>query len=468
MALIRRFGAADFVLLRSILAVAVGARAAYLGACADSGRAAGPLRVQDAQEPLPDDAVPEDLAGQHPTELQVLIHSVRNGGDFRAKAPFAPGEERTAHASPGYPWLLGQLARAVGDDRLDSTVRWLQCALGGLTAGLYFLFARRAFRSLFVGGFVGFLAALYPFWVINTAEVADGVVATFLLALVLFLGARASQTGAPLASLLFGLALAGTALVRAALLPFAFVTLAWFLLRTRGLRRGWLPAVLAFLGFAGGLAPWTVRNFQVFGEPIPIVDSLYYHLWMGNNPHADGGPLTKDMLASAPAEELRKIDKQPARYARLGKDVIGEIRTQPIQTVHRRVLAALKFYLGDRWFKGGEVAEKTKPDEEVPAWLRDSSPMLLSLTLVLMLALALFGWRLTYGWRWESMPAVLAAVFVPLPYVLGHAESLSGPRLPLDGVLLCYAAFAVACCLPTVGGYLREAEGAGAPTQEAP
>src|SRR2546423_1234039 len=129
---------------------------------------------------------------------------------------------------------------------------------------------------LLVVTLAGLFAALHPFWIINVAEIADGTLATFLLAAALFLGARSSQTGAPFGSLLFGLALAGLALVRAALLPFAFVAVIWFLLRTRSLRRGWLPALLSFLGFVTGLAPWTVRNLQVFGEPIPIVDSAFY------------------------------------------------------------------------------------------------------------------------------------------------------------------------------------------------
>ena len=62
----------------------------------------------------------------------------------------ASGVEDTAHASPGYPWLLGLLGRVLPGDRLDLYVRWGQCGLGALTAGLYFLFARRAFRSLSV------------------------------------------------------------------------------------------------------------------------------------------------------------------------------------------------------------------------------------------------------------------------------------------------------------------------------
>ena len=71
-----------------------------------------------------------------------------------------------------------------------------------------------------------------------------------------------------------------------------------------------------------------------------------------------------------------------------------------------------------------------------------------------MFALAFLGWRWSYGWRKESMPASLAVIWIPLPYILSHAEALSGPRLPLDGVLLCYAAFAAACFIPGLGGHL--------------
>ena len=65
-----------------------------------------------------------------------------------------------------------------------------------------------------------------------------------------------------------------------------------------------------------------------------------------------------------------------------------------------------------------------------------------------MLLLAFLGWRWTYSWRKESMLLTLALIWVPLPYLLGHAEALHGARLPLDGVLLGYAAFALICLLP--------------------
>ena len=60
--------------------------------------------------------------------------------------------------------------------------------------------------------------------------------------------------------------------------------------------------------------------------------------------------------------------------------------------------------------------------------------------MLVLLLLAGLGWRWSYAWQRPSMPASLAVVWIPLPYLLSHAEALSGPRLPLDGVLLCYAA----------------------------
>jgi 4-amino-4-deoxy-L-arabinose transferase-like glycosyltransferase len=430
----RRFGLPDWLLFVLTLALAAGVRAGYLATCADQGRNGGPLAVQDPER----------------TELDALVRNLKGHQSFQGPAPFAEGEEPTAHRAPGYPWLLSGLARVVDAPALDGTVRWLQCGLGALTAGLYFLFARRAFRSLLVAALAGLACALHPFQVIDTAAVADGVLASFLLALALVLGCRAGQTGGPFASLVYGLALAGLALVRAALLPFAFVALAWLLLRSRRLPRGWLAALLAFLGFANGLAPWTVRNLQAFHEPVPVVDSAWLHLWVGNNPHADGGPRTREMEDSAPPG-LKEVQPQPERYARLAGPVWEEVRSHPAQTLRRRLQAGLAFVFGADWFKNGRLAEETSPGAALPDWLARSYPAVLQGTLLALLLLAALGWRWSYGWRWESLPASLALIWVPLPYLLSHAEALSGPRLPLDGVLLCYATFALACLVPGVG-----------------
>jgi 4-amino-4-deoxy-L-arabinose transferase-like glycosyltransferase len=425
-----RFGFGDFLLMLLVLVTAGGLRGGYLMTEADYARKDPPVRVQDSS--------PELELRNRPSEMMSLVRNLRDDTWFGTLAPFADREEQTAHVSPGYPWLLGGLAKVVPDDRFESTMRCINAGLGALTAAVYFFFARRAFRSLAVATLAGLLCAAHPFWVVNTGLFDDGAVTAFLLGFALLMGARAAQTGGPFASLLYGLTLAGLALVRAALLPFAFVALIWFLLRSRTLARGWLCGLLAFLGFANGLAPWTVRNVQVFGEPMPIVDSVYLHLWIGNNPKATGGALTPAMLETAPTSKLRddkgKPLKQPARYAKLAGEVVDEVRNKPAETIHRRIMAGLYFLFGERFFTETQVA-----DGDVPIWLRTS----LHGVLLALLILAFLGWRWTFSWRHESLPASLAVLWIPLPYLLGHAEGLVGPRLPLDGVLLTYAAFAL-------------------------
>jgi 4-amino-4-deoxy-L-arabinose transferase-like glycosyltransferase len=435
----RPFGIVDVLLFLAVLVAAGGARAWYLlNECPGQGAEPGPVQVQD------------DVSG----DLDILVHNLQDGSGFRGRIPLTDEEKETAHSAPGYPWLLAMVHRApLVLTSVDQEMRWLQGILGALTAGLYFLFARRAFQSRVVGVLAGLLCAANPFWIINTAEINDGVLTIFLVAACLFLGVRAGQSGGPLTSLLFGLFLPILALVRAALLPFAFIAILWFLLRCRGLKSGWLYGVLAFLGFVTALGPWMVRNLQVLREVAPVADSSYFHLWMGNNPEATGGPLNeqtmKKALATERGEETADLNLKDKPYSprELGEAVWHEIEARPAETLRRRLWAGLFFFFGEKWFESQE-------GQRQPPWRGEVGPGVAAMlygTLLVMLLLGLLGWRWTYAWRHEAMPASLAAIWIPLPYLLSHAEAFSGPRLPLDGVLLCYAAFALACMFSPTG-----------------
>jgi 4-amino-4-deoxy-L-arabinose transferase-like glycosyltransferase len=454
----RRFGIADFLLLLIVLGAAGGARAWYLTTLADNAQSSGPLQVQDPSPTL-------ELAGQPPlTEHEALIQNLREHRWFGSLAPFADREEQTAHAAPGYPWLRAWLEQVPGFPVDDARYRWLQAGLGALTAGFFFLFARRAFRSLLVALLAGMLVAVHPFYIINTAELNDGVLATFLLAVSIFLGARGGQSGGALTSLLYGLALAGLALVRAALLPFAFVALLWFLLRSRKVQRGWLCALLAVLGFANGLAPWTLRHWQAFQDVVPIVNSTMLHLWVGYNPEATGGPQDESTLRYALAaeqdrgaeislSELTEQENQTRRYLALGRLTWEDIQRNPARAIQLRLWAGLYFFFGQDFFQPdhrlwrGEISGRDD-------WLQLTYKGILWGSLLAMLLLGVLGWRWSFAWRELAMPSSLAVMWLPLPYLLSHAEALSGPRLPLDGVLLSYAALAVGCLLPRWSGQL--------------
>jgi hypothetical protein len=120
--------------------------------------------------------------------------------------------------------------------------------------------------------------------------------------------------------------------------------------------------------------------------------------------------------------------------------------------------AAIAFFLGDSWLENRSLAEEPGGSCADGDWLSPLLPVLLPGALLGMLLLGVLGWRWSYGWRRAAMPSSLAVMWIPLPYLLSHAEALHGPRLPLDGVLLSYAALAIVYLLPGVGGSLRHGE----------
>jgi hypothetical protein len=464
-----RFRNVDAFFFLMILAVAAGVRVWYVRLINDNTPGDSFVQVQDPPPPVTGLPPGEEAYGQaNPHELHALLYNLREHQWFGGPAPFAGDEELTAHVAPGYPWLLALLERSpLGLTPVAPYARWIQCGLGALTAALYFAFCRRAFGSRLVSVLAGLMGALYPFWVFNTAELNDGVVATFLLALGVWLGARGAQDGGAFTSLLYGLTLAGLVLVRAAMLPFAFAALLWFLLRCRSLRAGWLSALLAFLGFVSSLVPWTMRNYQTCGAVVPVVSSTPLHLWAGNHPRATGGPQTEQALLEALAEQRGEDPRETAeflarhnqveRYGLLTRETVQAIRSDPAGAIQRRIWAGLFFFFGEDWFTRHQLwRENPAAADLAPPGLTSWLPVLLPGSLLGLLLLGALGWRWTYGWRYEAMPSSLAVFWIPLPYLLSHAEALHGPRLPLDGVLLCYAAFAlVYLTVPTVGSVLR-------------
>ncbi len=437
------FSIMSILALLLVVAGAAGTRVGYFALAADWGRAEPALQVQGVTDE---------------TCFRQLVKNERDHQWFGCQAPLADKDEVTAHLAPGYPWLLGQLSRYT--DWHDIIARGANVAFGSLTAALLFLFARRAFQSFSIAFLAGLLAAVHPFWILNAGEVNDGALATFLLSACLMLGTRGSQMGGPFTSLLFGLSLAGLSMTRAALLPFSVVALLWFLWQTRSFKWGWFAGLLAFLGFANGLAPWTVRNFQQFGQPIPMVDSVYLHLWMGNNPQSTGSTLDEKTLRESLSQERLNVllaePNQARRYGQLGRDFLDEVANDPASTVKRRFTAGQTFLLGENGLKSHTFSKLNENENEdaiaPPEWLADSRELILRGTLLGLLILSIFGWKWSQHWDGSARLLTIAAVWLPLPYLLSHAEAWSGPRLPWDAVLVCYAAVALVGWLPAVKG----------------
>jgi hypothetical protein len=175
---------------------------------------------------------------------------------------------------------------------------------------------------------------------------------------------------------------------------------------------------------------------------------------MGNNAFATGATLDeKTLRQSLPPDVLTKLlaePEQPRRYAQLGPELFAAVTDDPGAALGHRIDSAVCFCLGEHWLRERRFAVSGPGADgpEAPPWIADTVETSLRASILIVLLIGVLGWRISAAWAWRSRLAALAVVWVPLPYILGHAGALSGPRLPLDGVLLCYVAFVLAYLLP--------------------
>lgn len=405
------------------------------------------------------------------TEMDQLVANTKKDGilsGFQCRTPLGPDkDELTVHQAPLYP--LFRAGVELGAEKVNeylaitagAGVRYLQALLGSLTCLLYYIIAWRAFgQNHLLALAAGLMTAVYPMWIVNVAELEDGVLSSFLLAWSLSLGVRIGQRGGVTRSLLWGIVLAALTLTRAAMLPFAVVVQLWFFLRCKRVPQGWLCGVLTLAGFAAGLTPWVLHCYETFKTPVPIVSSAWFHVWVGNNEASNGADYQWSMKKNLERVDpvlVKTLESMPPqdRYSQLAEPVLREITEKPWETCKRRFKAFMQYMVGSNAISGthfwpGEAAVKPQ------IWVRSA----LLGPLALILALAVLGWRWSYGWKYHSAPISLALFWIPVCYVLSHAGQLHGARLPLDGVLILMAAVGVVGMLPGFGSSLLAGENA--------
>src|ERR1700690_2083719 len=114
----------DSATLLFVIFLAAGLRFEYIALWADGGQGIPPFEVQGLSHPF---ELPEkEAVRNHPksTELASLVGNLQEKGWFGSLAPLADKEEKTAHLSPAYPWLVSLIPH--GDVHADAAIRWTQ------------------------------------------------------------------------------------------------------------------------------------------------------------------------------------------------------------------------------------------------------------------------------------------------------------------------------------------------------
>lgn len=233
--------------------------------------------------------------------------AVRTHGDLCLNYPGGGGTYPSAYMPPllSYYWLA--LFQLLGDGPAARAV-WLGSSLAAGLASVWLVFrlTMELGRSHWAAALAAALLAAYPTFVFVSATYHQTNWAVFFILAVTYLAVRCAKAGkVRLIDAFAGGVLCGLATLNRSemlLIGPALIALgtAWRLNFGDLVRTG----VVAGLAMVVTLAPWTVRNYQLFDRLIPVAQSSGYNLWKGFNPYTNGsGNMTE--APGGPGDEAR-------------------------------------------------------------------------------------------------------------------------------------------------------------------
>ena len=224
----------------------------------------------------------------------------------------------------------------------------LSCAL--------ILTSYRVAERLYSSNVAFYVACLIAFW--PTMIMYATLLASELLYLTLTIAALDLWTSTTrsryfLKMVCAGVLLGAATLVRplALLLPLIFATCFWFRsgFKQQTLLEQARLATVAFVFLVCIVGPWTLRNYELFGEFIPVSTNGGITLWMGNAPGTDGRLMgLPDYVEDLPNHVQSRI---------LQAEAIEHIKADPLGLITRAIPKFFYLYgnesVGAGWNYGG-------------------------------------------------------------------------------------------------------------------
>ncbi len=223
-------------------------------------------------------------------------------------SPWMSPEDDTYFRTPLYAWFLAAAFALPGPDLLIA--RAIQAVLGSFAVTWLAQIAGRRFSPA-AGWATGLLgAAAWPLLYFGR-ELLIVPLAFFLGAALLRVLDGARPDSGPLRWLSAGILIGLGAVARANFLVALLPAVAWVFVNGRSRAAGRVGLLAA--GIALCVAPITIRNLVVSGEPVLLSSQGGLNLWIGNHPEADG------MSASVPGfSSWRNEDLEAALARELG------------------------------------------------------------------------------------------------------------------------------------------------------
>ncbi len=217
-----------------------------------------------------------------------------------------------------------------------------------------------------VGVVAGGLIAVWPSLIMYTTVAASELLFMLLTAgavLVWLRGGGSPWVRGGIVGILLGMA----TLVRpiAVLLPIMLAaSLIWVPPANRKVAETAAVLGTVVLVMAIVIAPWTFRNYKVFGTFVLVSTNGAPNFWMGNNPNTTGGYMPLP-------QRVEKLD-EVARSRELGSEAVNYVKERPDLFLLRTAIKALKLHMRESiasaWTRDG-VLRSSLAGLVFPLWL---------------------------------------------------------------------------------------------------
>src|SRR5271170_7735632 len=220
-----------------------------------------------------------------------IAHSLATGHGF--SSPFRVDTGPTAWMTPLFPLLLAGIFRIFGAYTFHAWAATVLLNISCCTlACIPIYFAAKRIGGIALAAGAAWLWAIFPNAILMPVEsMWDACISALLVATILWATLaleRAESTDSQRLrnwcayGLLWGIALMFNATL-AALFPFLA---GWLAYRANQQNRVWLKnAAAAVVIIILCCVPWTIRNYRVFHQFVPLRSVLGLQLWLGNNDH---------------------------------------------------------------------------------------------------------------------------------------------------------------------------------------
>lgn len=344
---------------------------------------------------------------------------------------------------PGYSLMLAGLIWLFGPWPWLPTASNL--AIYAATAWVVFATGRAA-GSAHAGLIAAALVTVWPSYVAVAGFSGTEPVSILLVAVLVLLVLQVRPGGGAVAAgIAIGIVAGVAALVRPTFMVVPAVVAATAFLSPRFDRARLVAAAVALVAMAATIAPWTVRNYAVFGEFVPISTNGGDILYRANNPLATGG------YTSRGAIDTDALKSDEVAWDRRNQELaVAWIKANPVAFAKLAVRKAGIFlgtdetgvYLSLRAAVGGR---------DVPT---DGEPLAIAANLFWIAVWLALGASLVLRWRaFAASPAVAITTLFALLLLPIHMIYESQPRyhMPMLGPLAVLAGWAL-CALRRPAG----------------